>query len=206
MPEDTQTRAAEPARAPSTVRTVPDLAQVMVDQWGHRGEFTRGQVIDLGQLDSAHYDREHAVRVGAVRMLTEAEARAWGPGSSPTSPTLDDGSLDLDHQRAMQFGAGISPDLGRTVTTGQGPAEPAEFAKPTLPGPTGEANQPAARPVVVVDSAAEAETEGARAARIVATPSGPAFESADERAAREEPESAPSRGRRRASESTADEG
>lgn len=185
---------------PSTVATVDHLAQVMVDQWGHRGEYIKGDILDRGALNPAHYDWDHAVRMGVLRLLTHAEARSW-----PTTTPLDDtGGVDQDHRRAMRYAAGISPDVPRTVTTASGPPEPAEFAKPTLAGP--DNNQEAARPVVVVDSALEAETEGTRALRTVATSSGPVYESASERTAREAAASEQASGRRKTSGSAAAKG
>lgn len=180
-PAMSATQSAGQPEGASTVKTQANLHQVMVDQWGHRGEFIRGQIVNLGDLDSNHYDIEHAVRMGVLRPLTQAESR---PGSLPlTTPLNDQGELDVDHQRAMQFAAGMTPEAPRTVTTAPGPAEPAEFAKPTIPF-TGD-NQPAGRPVVVVDTALEAETEATRATRIVPSPAGSVFESAADRAARE---------------------
>jgi hypothetical protein len=160
--------------APSTLRAEGDLAQVMVDQWGHKGEFLHGQIVKLSELNPEHYDAKHALRVGALRLLTEAEAR-----SLPTTNALDyNGMPDEDHARAMRFHAGIVEEQPQTVTTEQGPPEPREFAKPTIEytGP----NQEAARPVRVVGSAEEARAAGAQQAQVVATSSGPAFATPEE--------------------------
>lgn len=174
------------ANAPSTVRSSPDLVQVMVDQWGHRGEFTRGMILNIGDINPAHYDVEHAINVGALRRLSEAEAR---PESWPLTVPLDaQGHADEAHRAAMRYSAGITQDVARTVTTEQGQAEPAEFSKPTLPGP--ENNQPAARPIVTA-SALEAETEGARATRVEATSGGMAYSQDMERVRRRNRSSAP---------------
>jgi hypothetical protein len=158
-----------PAGAPSAVRTVDDVAQVMVDQWGHRGEFYKNQIVHRGDLDAAAYDWEHAVRVGAIRPLTHAEARVWAASASPNSPLNPDGSLDLDHQAAMRIGAGIPLEQPQTITPAAGPAEPAEFSKSNndLPPP---------RPIVesgtspIVESGASATAGGGRppAAELVA--------------------------------------
>lgn len=154
---------------PSSIKTVDHLAQVMVDQWGHRGEYVKGMIINRNDLNPAHYDWEHATqRSGALRLLTEAEAR-----SQPTTTPVGFGD---DERAAVRYNAGIVDDA-ETVTTEQGMAEPEEFSKPTLPGPAN--NTPAARPVRV------ASAEDARAAggtrRTVATPAGPVYERQSDR-------------------------
>jgi hypothetical protein len=163
-------------RPPSTVRLVDDRAQVVVDTWGHRGEFVRGQILERGEAEQAGFDWDHALRVGAIRQLTEAEARQ---GSVPgTMPLNLQGEADQDFIRAMRFHSGMSDTLPETVTTEQGPPEPPQFAKPTIEyqGPNQE---PPARPVRVA-SAQEAERAGAEQPRIVPTPSGPAFATREE--------------------------
>lgn len=157
----------ELVRAPSAVRTVDNVAQVMVDQWGHRGEFFKNQIVHRGDLDAAAYDWEHAVRVGALRPLTQAEARVWAASASPNSPLNPDGSLDTDHQAAMRIGAGIPLEQPQTITPAQGPAEPAEFSK-------SDNDQPPPRPIV------EAGTSTAPPAGQTAAPSGGSRPSAAE--------------------------
>jgi hypothetical protein len=173
MPDDEKTPeqvagtpAAAPERRPSSVRLQDELLQVMVDQWGHRGEYTRGMIVRRSSINAAHYDVDSALMRGVVRRLTEAEAR---PESLPLTTALDDnGEVDLDHARAMQFHAGIPPEAPRTVTVGQGPPEPAEFSKDASNA------APAARPIVEVGSVEEVDA-AARPPEIVATPAGPAF-------------------------------
>lgn len=176
MPEENAQPTATTTRIPSPVRLQDELLQVLVDQWGHRGEFMRGMILRRSEIDTAEYDVESALARNVVRKLTEAEAR-----SLPLTTALDEnGETDLDHARAMQFHAGVT-DVPRTVTTASGPAEPDHLSK----DPQWPEDQQALRPVVVVGTAGEAESEGARAARVVATPAGAVFESPEERAARE---------------------
>jgi hypothetical protein len=157
-------------RPPSTVLVQNDLAQITVDQWGQRGEFTRGIIVSRGEAEQAGFDFDHAVRVGAIRLLTHAEARQ---GSWPTTTPLDvAGYPDEDFQRGMQFHAGVVTELPRTVTTEQGPPEPPHLAKPTIPF-QGQ-DQPAARPIEVADARA-AETAGMQTARVIPTSAGMAF-------------------------------
>lgn len=159
---------------PSTIRLVEDQAQVLVDTWGHRGEFVRGHILSRADADKAGFDWDHAVTVGAIRLLTEAEVR-----SLPTTfSALADGSPDEGLARATRYHSGILDTLPETVTTEQGPPEPPEFAKPTIEytGP----NQEAARPVRVAGSPQEAEQAGAQTPPVVATPSGPAFATPEE--------------------------
>lgn len=155
---------------PSAIKTVDNMAQVMVDQWGHRGEFVRGMIINRDDLDPTHYDWDHATQQsGALRLLTEAEAR-----SQPTTTPIGFGE---DERAAVRYNAGIVDDT-ETVTTEQGMAEPAEFSKPVLPGPKN--NPPPARPIRV--ASAEEATRGA-VRRTVATPAGPVYERASDRKA-----------------------
>lgn len=151
VPLQAPDREISPVGAPSAVRTQKDLAQVMVDQWGHRGEFIRGMIIRLADLNPAHYDLEHALSLGVIRLLSEAEARVWRNTASSTSPTNADGSLDEAHRDRSRFDAGIPTEIPETVTTAQGQPEPAEFSKPTIAF-TGD-NQPSPRPVRVVGEA-----------------------------------------------------
>lgn len=182
MPEENAQPTATTTRTPSPVRLQDELLQVLVDQWGHRGEFMRGMILRRSEIDTAQYDVESALARNVVRKLTEAEAR-----SLPLTTALDEnGEIDLDHARAMQFHAGVQTDVPRTVTTASGPAEPDHLSK----DPQWPEDQQALRPVVVVDNPVVAETEGARAARVVATPAGAVFESPEERAAREAGEAA----------------
>jgi hypothetical protein len=154
--------------APSSVRTVDHLAQVMVDEWGYRREFIKGDILDRSKVEAAHYDWDHAIARGVIRPLTEAEARSY--------PTTTPEGFGPDERAATRYNAGIVDDA-ETVTTEGGPAEPAEFAKPTLAGPTN--NQPAARPIRVA-SAQEAESAGAQTRRTVATPAGPVYAAAND--------------------------
>lgn len=151
---DARAMEISPQGAPSAVRTQDDLAQVMVDQWGHRGEFVKNQIVRLSELNPDHYDRVHAVRSSTLRLLTEAEARVWAESVSPTSPTTDDGAFDEDNRRATRIGAGIPADVPQTITTGQGPAEPAEFSK--------SGDQQAARPIVEPEVGSSASSRSSR--------------------------------------------
>lgn len=162
------TAASTGESAPSSVTTVDHLAQVMVDQWGHRGEFIKGQILNRNDINPDHYDWDAAVARGSVRLLTEAEARSW--------PTTTPEGFGPDELAASRFNAGIVEDA-ETVTTAQDQAEPAEFAKPTLAynGP----DQPAARPIRVA-SAEEAMAAGSRTRRTVATPAGPVYAAAND--------------------------
>lgn len=182
MAEEKQAAPARP-RAPSSIRPEGDLATVLVDQWGHRGEFLRGDIVKLSELNPDHYDAQHALDLGVLRLLTEAEARAE---SHPTTTALDFNlERDEDHARALRFHAGLSEDVPQTITTGSGPAEPQEFAKPTIQytGP----EQPAARPIVVVGSAEEVQAVTPAERPAVPTSSGPGY-ATDEQMA--EPEAA----------------
>jgi hypothetical protein len=162
--ENIQVRTVGTPQAPSAIRTVPDLAQVQVDLWGHKGEFVRGTIVSRAEADEAKFDWDHAVRMGAIRLLTEAEKR-----SLPTTfSALADGSPDEGLARAGRFHAGLYDDLPETVTTGQGPAMPAGI------------NDEPGRPVRVVGSPEEARAAGAQQAQVVATPSGPAFATPEE--------------------------
>jgi hypothetical protein len=147
-----------PAVGPSTTQTVDHLAEVMVDQWGHRGEYIRGDVLDRSQVNPGHYDWDHAVTRGTLRPLTHAEARVWGGGSSTTQVTAADGSPDADVSRSTRAAAGIPEELPETVTGPQGMPEPAEFSKPTLAF-AGD-NQPAARPIRTAGQDAADATTG----------------------------------------------
>jgi hypothetical protein len=149
---------------PSTIRLVDDQAQVLVDTWGHRGEFVRGHILSRVDADKAGFDWDHAVTVGAIRLLTEAEVR-----SLPTTfSALADGSPDEGLARATRYHSGILDEVPQTVTTGQGSAMPAGI------------NDEPGRPVRVVGSAEEARAAGAQQAQVVATPSGPAFATPEE--------------------------
>lgn len=57
-------------------KTVPDVAEVLVDQWGHHGHFTKGMVATQKDAEKVGYDWGHAVKHATVRLLTEAEVRA----------------------------------------------------------------------------------------------------------------------------------
>jgi hypothetical protein len=166
-----ESRAAdERRRAPSATVPEGNLAQVMVDTWGHRGEYVRGDIIRLSDLDPAHYDAEHAVRMGTLRLLSEAEAR---PESMPHTFAVDAyGDRDPAFDAAMRYYAGIPEEQPVTITTAQGPAEPAEFAKPTLAF-TGD-NAPPARPVQQADDPPKEAAE--RAARLAGPPPPPTSE------------------------------
>lgn len=168
------TLAAQRPRAPSSLRAEGDLAQVTVDQWGHKGEFLRGDIVKLSELNPEHYDAQHALRMGVVRLLSEAEAR-----SLPTTRALEFNlEPDEDHTRAMRFHAGIPEDVPQTITTEQGPPEPRELSKPTVEysGP----NDPAPRPVIVAGSPEEVRQAAPQERPVVATPSGPAFATPEE--------------------------
>jgi hypothetical protein len=169
-----QARAAHEA-APSAVRKVEDEAQVAVDQWGHTGEFVRGDFVTRGLAKERGFDFDHAVRMGALRLLTEAEMR-----SRPHTHGFDAlGNADEDFGRTMRFHAGMPEELPRTVTTAESYPEPKEFAKPTLPAVEG--GMPPARPVEVVGSAHEAENANAGLFTPVQTESGqPAFATPEE--------------------------
>lgn len=146
-------------RAPSAVRTVPDQAVVAVDLWGHKGEFIRGMALTRADADEAGFDWDHAVRVGALRLLTEAEVR-----SLPTTFVAnDDGTVDEEFARGTRYYAGLPVDVPETITGEQGPAERAEFAKPTLPF-TGN-DQPAARPIRTSGADQPVTSASPRAAR-----------------------------------------
>lgn len=180
MAEEKQAAAAR-RRAPSAIRPEGDLAQIMVDQWGHKGEFVRGDIIKLSELNPDHYDAKHALNTGVLRMLTEAEAR---PESHPTTIALDFNlNPDEDHSRALRFHAGLPDDVPQTITSGQGPPEPAEFIKPTAAysGP----NDPSPRPVVVVGSPEEVRAATPAERTVVPTSSGPGYATDEEMAERE---------------------
>jgi hypothetical protein len=77
--EDTALAETAATTPPDDEKVQDDLHEVMVDQWGWRAEYTKGQVIHRADLDPQHYDFEHAVRMGTLRPLTVAEARMWTP-------------------------------------------------------------------------------------------------------------------------------
>jgi hypothetical protein len=171
-----QARAAHEA-APSAVRTVDDEAQVMVDQFGHAGEFVRGDFVTRAQAKERGFDFDWAVNMGTLRKLTEAEMR-----SRPHTHGLDAlGNVDEDFGRTMRFHAGMPEELPRTVTTAESFPEPKEWAKPALPMVDGP---PPARPVEVVGSAAEAQHAADYQQAVVHTEAGqPAFATPEEQEA-----------------------
>jgi hypothetical protein len=126
-----------------------DLAVVVVDQWGHKGEFLRGDIIRLSELDSASYDAKSALDRNVIRLLTDAEV-----ARPPTTQSVEGGDT---FNAAMRYHAGMLDEVPTTTTTASGPAEPAEFAKPTM-AYTGD-NAPAPRPIQIVGEAeAQANT------------------------------------------------
>jgi hypothetical protein len=175
MAEQNQT-AQERVRAPSTIDLVEDQAQVMVDTWGHTGEIIKGMIVNRADAESAGYDWDHALRVGAIRLLTEAEAR---PESHPTTfATLADGSPDHGLRRSTRFHSGFVDGADHvTITTPSGPAEPAEFAKPTID--SGLQGDPP-YPIQVVGSPEEVQAATPRAPEVVPTQSGSAYATAEE--------------------------
>lgn len=177
--------------APSAVRTVDNEAQVMVDQWGHKGEYVRGDFVKRSDAEGHGFDFDHAVRMGTLRLLTEAEMR-----SRPHTHGFDAlGNADPDFERTMRFHAGMPEEMPKTVTTADSYPEPKEFAKPTLPTVQG---MPAGRPVEVVGSAQEAENANANLFTQVQTQSGtPAFAMPEDVKPEESQESHARRGRSR---------
>lgn len=97
----------ERVRIPSSIKLHGDLAVVQVDQWGSQGEYHRGDIVKLSELDSSQYDGEWAVKMGTLRMLTEAEAV-----SPPTTRVLDqNGEPDESHTRMMRYHAGFPDEV-----------------------------------------------------------------------------------------------
>lgn len=126
-----------------------DLAVVLVDQWGHRGEFLRGDIVRLSELDSNSYDAKSALDRNVIRLLTDVEVVL-----PPTTHSIEGGD---SFATAMRFHSGFADDVPTTITTASGAAEATEFSKPTVPF-TGD-SQPAARPVQIVGEAeAQANT------------------------------------------------
>ena len=142
-------RAAEPA-----------LYEVLVDTFGSHVQHTKGQIL---RKDDSPYDLEDAHRRGVVRRISVAEARSGLP--SFTMPlTGDNRDIDWEQQVAARYYAGLpavdDPTRGphgerATVTGPQGPAEPEDLAKPTIPDLKGGA--PAANPVLVAEGKAHEE-------------------------------------------------
>jgi hypothetical protein len=180
-------------RAPSTIDLVEDQAQVMVDTWGYKGELIKGMIISRADVESGGYDWNHALRVGAIRLLTEAEAR---PESHPTTfSALADGSPDHGLRRSTRYHSGLVDGADHvTITTGSGPAEPAEFAKPTIDA--GVKGDPP-YPITVVGSAEEVAKATPRMPETVATPTGSAYATNEETAAAESEQRVSRRGRAR---------
>jgi hypothetical protein len=128
---------------------VGDSAVVLVDQWGHRGEFLRGDIVQLSDLNPNEYDAQSALDRGVIRLLSEAEI-----ARPPTTHSIEGGESSAASMRAA---AGFSDEVPTTVTTAQGPAEPPELSKPTIAF-TGT-NDPAPHPVQIAGQAGESTTQ-----------------------------------------------
>lgn len=104
--QDTTPPTADEAAA-ADEKLQDKLFEVTADTWGRLDEYHKGQIIDRSDPDPAHYDVEHAIRMGTLRPLTVSEARAQAP-RTPTrraaAETAPEKSVDLSGQKAKTEG------------------------------------------------------------------------------------------------------